>query len=158
MINTNMTYEEKVDDFLEQRRIAVSGLSRTKDSGAGAIYLKLRKKGYQVFPIHPTAESLHGDTCYPDLSAIPDGVDAVFIMNSPDISEQIAQEAMKLGIKRIWMHNNTLMPSSVSDTAVAAGHSAGINVIDVGCPMMFLEPDIFHRCMKWIVRAKGRMN
>ena len=100
------THQKKVQDFLAQKRIAVSGLSRTKDSGAGAIYLKLRSHDYQVFPIHPEAETLHGDQCYPNLSAIPDGVDAVFIMNSPDISEKIVDEALDLGIQHVWMHKN----------------------------------------------------
>ena len=151
-------YQERVDEFLAQKRIAISGLSRTTDSGAGAIYLKLRDAGYEVFALHPEAEALHGDPCYPDLGAIPDGVDAVFIMNSPDISEEIAHEAKKLGIKHIWMHNNTLMPSSVSKDAVTDCRSAGMNVIDVGCPMMFLEPDVFHSCMRWFIRVTGRMN
>src|SRR5258707_5768094 len=101
MTITNMTHQELVQDFLAQKRIAVCGLSRTKDSGAGAIYLKLRKHGYQVFPVHPNAEALHGDQCYPNLSTIPGGVDAVFIMNSPDITREIVDEAVRLGIKRV---------------------------------------------------------
>lgn len=157
MATTNLTHQEMVQDFLAQKRIAVCGLSRTKDSGAGAIYLKLRNHGYQVFPVHPTADVFHGDSCYPDLSAIPDGVDAVFIMNSPDVTEKIVDEAIRLGIKRIWMHNNTLVGSSVSPAAVARCHEAGVEVISVGCPMMFLEPDLFHNCMRWILRATRRM-
>ncbi|MCC7449304.1 MAG: CoA-binding protein [Anaerolineae bacterium] len=157
MTFATMTHKERVQDFLAQKRIAVCGLSRSKDSGAGGIYLKLRNHGYQVFPIHPTAESLHGDPCYPNLSAIPGGVDAVFIMNSPDISETIVDEATKLGIKRVWMHNNTIAPSSVSQAAVEQCRKAGINVIAVGCPMMVLEPDFFHNCMGWMIRVTGRM-
>lgn len=152
-----LSHQERVQDFFAQKRIAVSGLSRTKDSGAGAIYLKLRNQGYNVFAIHPTAETLHGDRCYPSLDAIPGGVDAVFIMNSPDISEQLVYEADRLGIKRVWMHNNTFMPSSVSETAVEYGRDHDMNVISVGCPMMFLEPDVFHSCMRWVIRATGRM-
>src|SRR5215207_5313819 len=148
MAVASMTHQERVQDFLAQKRIAVCGLSRSKDSGAGAIYLKLRSHSYQVFLIHPSAEALHGDKCYPNLSAIPGGVDAVFIMNSPDVSEQLVNEALALGIKRVWMHNNTMMPSSVSVAAVVRCHEANINVIAVGCPMMFLEPDFFHSCMR----------
>ena len=157
MAVATMTHKERVQDFLAQKRIAVCGLSRSKDSGAGAVYLKLRTQGYQVFPVHPSAEALHGDKCYPSLGAIPDGVDAVFIMNSPDISERLVDEAVSLGIKRVWMHNNTMMPSSVSEAAVARCHEADISVIAVGCPMMFLEPDFFHKCMGWMIRATGRM-
>ena len=157
MAVAEMTHQELVQDFLAQKRIAVSGLSRTKDSGAGAIYLKLRKNGYQVFPLHPSAEALHGDPCYANLEAIPGGVDAVFVMNSPDISEQIVDEAVRLGIKRVWMHNNTFMPTSVSQAAVDRCREAGVNVIATGCPMMFLEPDFFHSCMRWVINATGRM-
>lgn len=157
MSTISMSHQEKVQDFLAQKRIAVSGLSRTQDSGAGAIYLKLRDHGYQVFPLHPEAEVLHGDTCYPDLSTIPGGVDAVFIMNSPDVSEKIVDEALQLGVRHVWMHNNTLMGSSASEAATEKCHQAGVNVISVGCPMMFLEPDIFHSCMRWFIRATGRM-
>lgn len=157
MIATDRTHQERVDDFLAQKRIAVCGLSRTKDSGAGAIYLKLRGQGYQVFAVHPTAEALYGDPCYPSLSAIPDGVDALFIMNSPDVSEALVYEADRLGIKHVWMHNNTFMPSSVSEAAVNYCHAHDINVIAVGCPMMFMEPDVFHSCMRWMIKVRGRM-
>ena len=157
MANVSTNYQETVQDFLAQKRIAVSGLSRNQDSGAGAIYLKLRQHGYQVFPLHPEAETLHGDTCYANLSAIPDGVDAVFIMNSPDVSETIIDEALQLGIKHIWMHNNTLMGSSASETATEKCRRAGVNVISVGCHMMFVEPDFFHSCMHWFIRTTGRM-
>jgi hypothetical protein len=150
-------YSERVEDFLAQKRIAVCGLSRTKESGASAIYLKLREHGYQVFAVHPRAESLNGDRCYPSLSAIPDGVDGVFIMNSPDISEQIVREAASLGVQRVWMHNNTLMASSASEDAIAYGEEHGMDVISVGCPLMFLEPDFGHSCIHWVARAMGRM-
>ena len=157
MTFATMTHKERVQDFLAQKRIAVCGLSRSKDSGAGAVYLKLRNHGYQVFPIHPSAEALHGDQCYPNLSAIPGGVDAVFVMNSPDVTEKIVDEATKLGIKRVWMHNNTVAPTSVSQAAVDQCRKADVNVIAVGCPMMFLEPDFFHNCMGWMIRLTGRM-
>ena len=151
-----MTHKELVQDFFAQKRIAVSGLSRKKDSGAGAIYLKLREKGYQVVPVHPEAEAFYGDTCYPNLSAIPGGVDAVFIMNSPDVTEKVTDEAIWLGIKRVWMHNNTLMGSSASKTAVEHCQEAHVNVISVGCPMMFMNADPFHKGMGWFLKATGR--
>lgn len=154
-----MTHQQRVQDFLAQQRIAVCGLSRTKDSGAGAIYLKLRDHGYQVFAVHPHAETLHGDPCYPSLSAIDGGVDGVFIMNSPDVTEKIVDEAAKLGIKRVWMHNNTFMGSSASEAAVERCQREGISVISVGCPMMFLDhPDFFHNGMRWFLKVTGRFN
>lgn len=153
-----MTHPQKVQNFFSQKRIAICGMSRTKDSGAGAIYLKLRDNGYRVFAVHPEAETLHGDPCYPYLRAIPDGVDAVFIMNNPTISEKIVDEAIQLGIKHIWMHNNTFMASSVSQSAVKKCLENDVNVIDVGCPMMFLQPDFFHKGMGWVLKKTGHFN
>lgn len=152
-----MTHKELVQDFLAQKRIAVTGLSRNKDSGAGAIYLKLREHGHQVFPIHPEAEAFYGDQCYPSLSAIPDGVDAVFVMNSPDVSAKIVDEAIGLGIRRVWMHNNTFAASSASPAAVERCKKANVNVISVGCPLMFLNADPFHKGMGWFLKATRRM-
>ena len=82
------------------------------------MYLKLGERGYEVVSVHPEAGAFYGDTCSPNLSAMPGGVDAVFIMNSPDVTEKVTAEAIGLGIKRVWMHNNTLMGSSASKTAV----------------------------------------
>ena len=157
IITAKMTHQERVQNFLAQKRIAVCGLSRSKDSGAGAIYLKLRDQGYQVFPVHPSAETLHGDQCYPNLGAIPGGVGAVFIMNSPDVTEKIVDEALSLGIKHIWMHNNGMMPSSASEKAIARCRDANVNVIAIGCPMMFVTPDFFHSSMRWMLRVRGRL-
>ena len=78
-------------------------------------------------------------------------------MNSPDISEKIVREAADLGIKRVWMHNNTVAPSSASEAASKYGRAHGINVIDIGCPMMFLDPDFFHACLRGFLHVSGRM-
>jgi predicted CoA-binding protein len=78
-------------------------------------------------------------------------------MNSPDVTEKIVDEALQLGIRRVWMHNNTLAGSSVSQTAVERCQKANVNVISVGCPMMFLDTDFFHKGMGWFLRVTKRM-
>ena len=56
-------------EFLAQRRIAVTGVSRTPAShGANVVYKTLRDKGYQVVAINPNAPAVEGDPCYPDLA------------------------------------------------------------------------------------------
>ena len=146
-----------VQDFLAQEKIAVVGVSDNRETGCNLAYRKFKESGYAVSAVNPRLTSFEGDPCYPDLKSVPEKPDAVFILTNPKISEEIVQQCVDLGIKRVWMHNNTLMPSSVSEAAVARCHEEGINVIEVGCPMMFLEPDFFHNCMRWIIRATGRM-
>ncbi len=44
------TLDARVHDFLAHRRIAVAGVSRTKEDAANLIYRRFRDRGYQVFP------------------------------------------------------------------------------------------------------------
>jgi predicted CoA-binding protein len=108
---------DSVSDFLAQRRIAVAGVSRTSSQAANLIYRKLRGSGYEVFPVNPKATEVEGDTCYPNLASIPDGVDAVVIATTPAIADGIVRECADRGISRVWMHRS-FGAGSVSDVAV----------------------------------------
>ncbi len=149
------TFNDRATEFLAQKRIAVAGVSRRESEAANGIYRTLRQRGYEVFAINPHADMVEGDTCYANVQAIPGGVDGVMIVTKPEVSEQIAQDCVAAGVPRVWMHNNTFMPSSVSDKATAVCREHNITVIDGGCPMMFLDP--FHKCMKWVLGVMGRL-
>ena len=149
------TFDDKAQEFLAQKRIAVAGVSRKPQETANLIYKKLRETGHEVFAINPNTESVNGDLCYPNLQAVPGGVDGVMIVTSPAVTERIARDAVAAGVPRVWMHNNTFLPSSVSDTAVQHCRDNGITLIAGGCPMMFL--DFGHKCMKWMLGLMNRL-
>lgn len=150
-----MSFQTKAEEFLSQERIAVAGVSRTGQDAANSIYKKLRESGHQVFAVNPNADTVEGDPCYPNMQAIPGGVDGAVIITKPEITEQIVQDCVAAGVPRVWMHNNTLMPSSVSEKATAVCNENKITVIAGGCPMMFL--DFGHKCMKWVLGVMGRL-
>ena len=150
-----MSFKTKAEEFLAQERIAVAGVSRTRQDAANLIYKKLRDTGHQVFAVNPKADEVEGDVCYPNMQAIPGGVDGAVIVTKPELTEQIAHDCVAADVPRVWMHNNTFMPSSVSETAVQFCHDRNIIVIDGGCPMMFL--DFGHKCMRWVLGAMGRL-
>jgi hypothetical protein len=150
------TFNEMAGEFLAQQRIAVVGMSRKEGGGtANGIYRTLRDEGYEVFAINPHATELEGDPCYPSVSAVPGGVDGVMIVTSPDVTDKVVLDCARAGVPRIWMHDNTLLPGSVSDDAVAFCREKGIQVIAGGCPMMFIDP--FHKCLKFVLGAVGRL-
>ncbi len=64
-------------EFLANKRIAVTGVSRNPKGGHGSniVYQRLRQRGYQVFAVNPNADTVEGDRCYHDLGSIPGGVD-----------------------------------------------------------------------------------
>jgi len=140
---------EAASQFLAQKRIAVTGVSRThKGHGANTVFRRLRDRGYEVFAINPNADEVEGTRSYRDVSSIPGGVDAVVIATAPDRAEGTMRECAELGIRHVWMHRS-YGQGSVSATATAYGREHGITVIDGGCPLMF-EPtaDFGHRVMR----------
>ena len=143
-------------DFLAQRRIAVTGVSRHRDGhGGNAVYQRLRDRGYEVFPVNPNAAEVEGDTAYPSLAAIPGGVDAVVIGTRSAHADGTVREAVELGISRIWMHR-AFGAGSVSRSAADYGRAHGAVVIDGGCPLMFgPTSDGGHRFMCRILSLTG---
>jgi predicted CoA-binding protein len=151
-----MKIKQAAKDFLGQQRIAVTGVSRSpKNHGANVVYRRLRERGYDVFAINPNTSRVEGDTCYPTLSAVPGGVDAVVVATRPERAQETMRECHRLGIGRVWMHRGP-GPGSVSPMAAAYGRDKGISVIDGGCPLMFgPTSDGGHKMMKAVLTASG---
>jgi len=145
-----------VKDFLSQKRIAVTGVSRTPAThGGNGVYRRLRERGYQVFAVNPNAETVEGDRCYPDLASIPGGVDGVVIATAPARAEATVRECQQLDIRRVWMHHGP-GPTSAHPDAVDYCERNGIAVIAGGCPLMFAPTsDTAHRCMRWVLERTG---
>lgn len=150
--------KEAANEFLEHRRIAVTGVSRSpKGHGSNLVYKRLRDRGYEVFAVNPNADEVEGDPCYQDLKSIPDGVEAVVMATRPDIAEDTMRECVDQGIRHVWMHR-AIGEGSVSADAVRYGRERGIAVIDGGCPLMFgCTADAGHKVMRFICTATGKV-
>lgn len=152
------TIKEAASEFLSQRRIAVTGVSR-KPSGHGSnvVYDRLKQRGYEVFPVNPNAAEISGEPCFPDLGSIPEGVDAVVIATRPERAMATMEECAALDIGHVWMHRS-FGEGSVSPEAAAWGRDQGIQVIDGGCPLMF-DPvaDGGHKAMKVVFKLTGKV-
>ena len=147
---------EAASEFLANKRIAVTGVSRNADGhGSNAVYQRLREKGYQVFAVNPNADTVEGDPCFHDLKSIPGGVGAVVIGTRPETAEATMRECAELGIRHVWMHRS-FGGGSVSPGATAFGRANGITVIPGGCPLMF-EPvsDGAHKAMRFVFTLTG---
>ena len=157
-----MKIEPLVNDFLAQKKIAVVGVSDRRETGCNEAYRRFKDAGYQVYAVNPRISTFKGGPSYPDLKAIPEKPDAVFILASPKTTEQIVQQCVELGIKHVWMH--CLMgtkpglqegASSVSQAAVETCKANGIAVIPGSCPNQFLKPDLGHKMMRGLWGLMG---
>ncbi len=149
-----------VQDFLAQEKIAVVGVSDNRETGCNLAYRKFKEAGYNVSAVNPRLTSFEGDPCYPDLGSIPEVPDAVF--TNPNITEQVVQQCVDLGVKRVWMHclmgtkpGLAASMTSVSPEAVQMCRENGIEVIPGGCPNQHLKPDFGHSLMRVMFRTLG---
>ncbi len=154
-----------VKDFLAQEKIAVVGVSTKRDTGCNSNYRKFKEAGYTVFAVNPHISTFEGDLCYPDLKSIPERPQAVFILASPQVTEEIVRQCVDLGIKHVWMHcmlgtrpGMAAGMTSVAPEAIKLCKENGIAVIPGSCPNQFLRPDIGHGMMRMMWRAFGFLN
>ena len=156
--------DNMVQEFLAQKKIAVVGVSDKRETGCNLAFNKFKEHGYQVYGVNPRISTFNGEMCYPDLKSIPEKPDAVFILASPKVTDQIVQQCVDLGVKHVWMHcmmgtkpGLAASMTSVSQDAVEMCNANGIAVIPGSCPNQFLKPDFGHAMMRGMWRLFGFM-
>jgi len=148
---------EAADEFLSQRRIAVAGVSRDGKQSANLIYRRLRDTGHEVFAVNPNADTVEGDRCYDSVSAIPDGVDGVVVVTTPEVATDVVADCASANVPRVWLHR-AFGSGSTSEAAVKLCEQHGISVIPAGCPCMFgTTADPGHKCLRAMLRVTGKL-
>lgn len=146
--------------FLESGRIAVVGASDVAKNFGGTIYRELRDRGRDVVAVNPSASTVAGDPCYPNLAAVPGSVDMAIVMVSSTNAIDVVNDCATLGIPRVWLFRGLGGAGAVSDEAIARCREAGISVVAGACPLMFPEPvqgfHRFHRTMRHLNRSLVR--
>ena len=132
--------KEKIDQFLACKRFAIAGVSRDRNKFGNVVFRVLKKKNYDVVPVNPVMENFEGEKCYKSISDLPPDVEALIIVTKPEASMLIIKEAIKKGIKHIFIqqgaHNDEIIEYS-------SGH--GVNIIFKQCIMMFANPSGIHK-------------
>lgn len=148
-----MTTKAAVKDFLDQQTLAIVGVSRGGRKFGNAAYKELKAKGYQVYLVHPHADTIEGDRCYPSLSALPEPVGGVLIVVPPPETEKVVRDAAEAGIRRVWMQQG-----AQSQAAIQFCEDQGISAVHGECILMFAEPAAFyHRLHRWVWGLLGKL-
>ncbi len=135
---------QEIKDFIQGKRFALVGASRSGKKFGNTILLELRQRGYQIFVVHPEAKEIDGVPCYPNLAALEGKVDGVLICVPPRQAEQAVREAVAAGIKKVW-----LQPGAESKQVLAAAKELGVTPVNGKCIIMYAQPvrsfHIFHQ-------------
>src|SRR3954451_11838285 len=119
-----MSWEPAVDTLLALPTWAVVGLSNNQSRAAWEVAHFLQRKGKRIVPVHPHAETVHGEQGYPTLSDIPIGIDVVDCFVRSSLVGAVVDEAIAVGAKGIWMQLGV-----VDEEAAARARAAGLTVV-----------------------------
>ncbi|MBN1304108.1 MAG: CoA-binding protein [Anaerolineales bacterium] len=148
-----MSKKQVIEDFIDQKKLAIVGVSRSGNKFGNIAYKELKQKGYQVFAVHPEAETVAGDKAYPDFKSLPEAVDGVVLVVPPQQTEKVIRDAAEAGIKRVWMQQG-----AESDEAIRFCEEKGISVVSQECVMMYARPVKFpHSLHRWVWGLMGKM-
>ncbi len=120
---------EKLKRILNtSRTIAVVGLSTQwhRPSYFAAKYMQ--EHGYRVIPVNPAADSIMGEKSYKSLRDIPEKVDIVDCFRRPAEIPAIAEDAIAIGAKVLWMQLGV-----TNAEARKRAESAGLEVVEDHC-------------------------
>lgn len=138
-----------IDQFVSSKRIAIVGMSRSGKKFGNMAGKELKAKGYEIFPVHPTALEIDGMACSPDLKSLSGKVDGVWISIPPGNVSPLLEEAAQMGLKNIWLQQGA-WSAEVQRTI----DRLQLQVVTKKCIMMYAPPvksvHKFHRTIKGI--------
>ncbi|WP_327363361.1 CoA-binding protein [Streptomyces sp. NBC_01296] len=108
---------------------AVVGLSNNQDRAAYGVARTLQRFGKRVVPVHPKAETVHGEQGYASLQEIPFKVDVVDVFVNSALAGAVADEAVAVGAQAVWFQLGVL-----DDEAFARTREAGLDMVMDRCP------------------------
>jgi predicted CoA-binding protein len=128
---------EEVKAILENSRtVAVVGISPKAERDSHQVARYLKEQGYRIVPVNPGQKEILGETCYPNLKAIPFPVDMVDVFRRPEAVPPIVDDAIAIGAKVVWMqlgiaHNESAKKARGSGLSVVMNKCTKIEHMNV---------------------------
>ncbi|MFI5695191.1 CoA-binding protein [Kribbella sp. NPDC051586] len=108
---------------------AVVGLSNNTSRAAYGVARFLQNHGKRIVPVHPSAETVHGEQGYATLTDIPFPVDCVDVFVNSGLAGDIADQAVGINARAVWFQLDV-----VDQDAYARTTAAGLTMVMNHCP------------------------
>jgi predicted CoA-binding protein len=113
---------------------AIVGLSSNERRAAYGVADVLQRHGKRIVPVHPKAETVHGEKGYASLEDIPFEVDVVDVFVNSDLAGPVADEAVAIGAKAVWYQLGV-----IDEAAYDRARAAGLDMVMDRCPAIELK-------------------
>ena len=126
-----MPTDSEIRDILTSvKKIALVGWSPKADRPSHRVADYLKRKGYRVIPVNPgqAGQQALGETVVATL-AEAGPVDMVDIFRRSEEAGAVADEAVRLGAKVVWMQLGV-----IDEAAASRARGAGVQVVMNRCP------------------------
>jgi hypothetical protein len=125
------------------KTIAMVGLSPKKQRPSNFVASYMKYEGYRIIPVNPMVDEILGEKSYPDLLSIPDPVDMVDVFRSPKDCPPIAEQAVAIGAKALWLQLRI-----ISLEAAEIAEAGGLQVVMDRCIKM--EHGRYNGSLHWV--------
>jgi uncharacterized protein len=139
-----MVPKKSIEDFKNNKEIAVIGASTNKKKFGYIVFNNLRQNNFNVFPVNPGKPEIDGVKCYADIAGLPSTVKAVIFVTKPEVTEKIAQQILENSmIEYLWFQPGSLNKTSL----ILTEKNNNKTIINGECILMFLKPSGFPHSM-----------
>ena len=95
--------DAEIKNFLNLKKVAVIGMSRTESKAAHFVPKYLSENGFDIIPVNPNSNEILNKKCYKKITDIDDEIDIVDVFRPSEDVLQFVKEAIKKNPKVIWL-------------------------------------------------------
>jgi predicted CoA-binding protein len=116
--------------------IAIIGASKERHKFGNKAVRAYLRRGYHVFPVHPSTPKIEGLPVFKSIMDIPvEKLDRVSLYLPSNIGLQVIDEIARKPVGEVWLN-----PGAESPALIARGKELGLNVV-VGCSIVDIGVD-----------------
>ncbi len=113
------------------RSIAVVGWSPDPNRPSARIGAYLRRAGFEVFAVNPTAATVDGQRAWPRLADLPHAVDLVVVFRRSEEALAHVEDAIAAGARGVWLQEGV-----TTERGRDLCRAAGIPYVEDRCVMV----------------------
>ena len=142
---------ETIQRALNEKRVAVVGMSGNELRASNFVGFYLSRHGYQVVPVNPRETEIYGLTAYPDLTSLTEPVGVVDVFRDPAAVPDIARNAVAIGARFLWLQFGV-----ISEEGIEIATAGGLEVIVDKC--IKIEHARYRGRMHWLGFNSGTVS